>query len=207
MFSSFKIRTAATIMVCGVGLAGCAFFADPVGEMAPPFQATIDAKGETYSLLDITHSKPVVVLFTKVETAEGKRAIKFTAELMKAFGDTVQVLVIAPIAPLEIVKWQDEFPTEAPILPDPDRKIGKAYKVKGTPSLVMVGHRGRLLAHYDGISPDIIADLEKRIAAETKLRSWKAPSKTVQNVPTFNLNQDYFIGRTPTAPVTKIMVD
>ncbi len=203
---NIKNRTFFSLVISCTLLGGCSFFAEPEGELAPPFQATIDPKGETYSLLDLTHYKPVIVLFTKVDTEQGKAAIKFTEKMIAQYGPDVQILIIAPIAPLDIMQWQDEFPSAAPILPDPDRSIGMKYQIKGNPSLVLVGSRCRLLGQWDGINPDIIADLESRMKIEIEKRGWKKTGSDLKNVPTFSLSGEYFEGRTPGLPPTRTII-
>ena len=203
----FNYKNVSFLILAGMAQGGCKFFDDPSGPLAPPFQATIDPKGETYSLLDLTQTKPVVVIFTKVNTVEGKKAIKFTEQLVSALGDSTQVLIIAPILPIDIVRWQDQFPAAAPILPDPDRKIGGNYRIKGTPTIVLIGNRARLLGQWDGITGDIVKDLNTRLIKEIDSKGWKKPISSITSVPPIKFSDDYYTGKTPELPKEKVILN
>lgn len=159
-------------VLAALGVAGAVFapavlqgeFYLPPGEKAPPIKG-IAHDGKTYSLADLTKSKPVFVVFWKERCPHNPRASALFNALAKAYEGKATLLGVVSATSDGAKAWAEQFALSYALLPDGDKAVIGAYKMRFSIGTVQVGSDGKIAKVFEGYGLDAMKQLNEAMAA------------------------------------------
>lgn len=130
----------------------------PSGPLAPPFQGKAN-DGTFASMLDLTKSGPLLVVFIHPDDPKWKEALAITQAVAENVEPRPQTLAVLAMPIAQFDEWRQMFDPPIRVIPDPDRRISSLYRAPVSPSWQRIGPRGTLLERFDGFSKDSVGKL------------------------------------------------
>jgi len=141
----------------------------PEGSVAPVFSGKAQ-DGREISLDNMLRKGPVFVLFWKESCPHNPRASKLLNALYEAYKDKVQFVGIVWSSPEKIAEWAKGFQIQYPLLPDPEKKLIKAYEMRFSIVTVEIGKDGKIAQVFPGYGRETLGNLNRAFAKAAGVR-------------------------------------
>ncbi len=142
-----------------VMLSGCGVFGSPAGELAPPFSG-MTGDGEEVSMLDITRTRKMLVVFVHPDGKSGLAALEAAKKIQDEVGAgrlAVVGVVASPVNNFEL--WEAKHTPPVLVIPDPDRRTILTYKATISPTFQIIDVKGVLGQKIEGVEGDSLKEL------------------------------------------------
>ena len=177
-----RILIAAAVLAAIFGFASIA--QDPflaVGSEAPVI-AGKGSDGKDYSTDAMVKKGSVFVLFWKEVCPHNPRASALYNALAKAYGEKAPLLGVMPGSQEAAKGFSEKFKLTYPLLPDTDRKLIQAYKLRFSIGAFEIGKDGKIAAVFPGYGADSMNKLKDAMAkasgiADAKVDISNAPER------------------------------
>ncbi|MDX2066244.1 MAG: redoxin domain-containing protein [Fimbriimonadaceae bacterium] len=135
---------------------------------APKFSRT-DHRGRPVTIGDPQAARPQLVLFIKFGCPCSIDVEPIYHKLYDRYGDKVDFVGVID-KPVESARqWQDDLLTPFSIVPDPEKKIARAFRVGRSAYAALIREDGRIVRLWPGYSRGILAEVNELIASEIGL--------------------------------------
>ncbi len=138
------------------------------GKEADTFRATA-ADGASYTLGDLTMSRPLVLVFIKDGCPCSESAQPFLNRLHEVYGTRARFAGVIDSDAESATRWASANGVPFPLLLDPGLEIVRRYRVENSAYVVLVGAGGRVEKAWPGYSTDMLRDLGQRLSRMTGL--------------------------------------
>lgn len=135
----------------------------PEGSVAPTFSGKAH-DGRDISLDKMLKKGPIFVLFWKEVCPHNPRASILYNTLYEAYKDKVQFVGIVWTSPEKIAEWAKGFQVQYPLLPDPEKKLIKAYEMRFSIVAMEIGKDGRIAQVFPGYGKETLENLNRAFA-------------------------------------------
>jgi peroxiredoxin len=134
------------------------------GDKMPEFSAKGD-DGKTYTLASLTKKGPAVFYFIKSPCPTNEQALKYYIRIANAYKGAKVPFIGVINADLDGFKsWNAPFKVPFRVLLDPEEKIISAWKIRSSPSIVMVDKSGKVVQGWPAYSKAYLQQLNELIA-------------------------------------------
>ncbi len=153
--------------------AGCGNLWGSDKPLAPPF-AGLGSDGEYHSMLDVTRTRDMLVVFIHPDCEVGIDALRALEKIQTATGARrlgVLGVVAVPVSQFDL--WHSKTSPAVPSIADADRRFAAAYKATVSPTFQFIKKGGELGRSWKGLSRATVSEIATEIN----------PTKTVEFSP------------------------
>ncbi len=168
--------------VVAMMLAGCGVFGSPAGELAPPFSG-MTGDGEQVSMLDITRTRKLLVVFIHPDGKTGLAALEAAKKIQDEVGSerlAVVGVVASPVNNFEL--WEAKHTPPVLVIPDPDRRTTLTYKASVSPTFQIIDVKGVLGPKIEGVEGDSLTQLATALSVSPE-SIWPADQPKTNDKP------------------------
>jgi len=137
------------------------------GGHAAPLRAEA-SDGQTHDLDELTHDRPLVMIFIKQGCPCSVAAQPYFNRLADAIGPAANVVGVIDGDPEAAVAWGKVHKVRYPILADPDLAIVRGYGAEASVYTTLVAPGGIVEHLWPGYSAGMLAEITSRVAAHSK---------------------------------------
>ena len=149
-----------TCCVLATMISGCGWFRSPAGPLAPPFQGS-SGDGKQYSMLDMTRSNRLLVVFIRPDGKVGTGALTTAKKIQTLIGaDKIGVLAVVATPVSGFESWASKKVPPIPAISDPDLRTTQIYKALTSPTFQVIEQGGILGPAIAGSDATSMAELE-----------------------------------------------
>lgn len=138
------------------------------GKDANSFRAEA-ADGTTYTLGDLTMSRPLVLVFIKDGCPCSESAQPFLNRLHEVYGSRARFAGVIDSDAPSATRWGSANGVPFPLLLDPGLEIVRRYGVENSAYVVLVGAGGKVEKAWPGYSTNMLRELGQRLSRMTGL--------------------------------------
>ena len=135
---------------------------------APPFRLQGD-DGRTYDSAELIGRGPLVLVFIQDGCPCSASAEPFFDRLHGAYGEASTFLGVIDGDPDVASAWVSEHGTPFPVLADAALEVIRAYDIRNSAYVALIGRDGSIDAIWPGYSSEILGEISKRLAMLTGL--------------------------------------
>jgi peroxiredoxin len=137
---------------------------------APVFSRT-DHKGQPITIGDPQAKRPQLVLFIKYGCPCSIDVEPIYHKLYDRYREKIDFVGVIDKPLVDARKWQDDLLTPFSLVPDPEKKIARAFRVGRSAYAALIREDGRIVKLWAGYSRGILAEVNAALAEEVGLKA------------------------------------